>query len=192
MGSRSIALAALTGAVLVICRLAVPAHVFAPVSTREISAIRTIRSICILQVEFLSRYGRYAQSLAELANFTGSDISATGSGYGFTMNGSQRGYVVKATPMDGHSHEKTFCSDERLVIETDCGPGFPNNRNVDPPPPKPERDYPEAPILAASGSIARGKSSSPEYSRFRSAGGQLRRVRSEGSPIANALRLLFE
>ena len=82
----------------------------------EASATAVIGKIKALQddqIDFYSRHGRYAGSIAELApEMEHSD----GLGYCFRVTASGNSYTIDATPLNGHGN--AFFSDETLAIRS--------------------------------------------------------------------------
>ena len=102
----------------------------------EAAAVTAIRTIQTMQVEYNSRYGRFASSLLELgppasgtANASSADLidsaMAAGekSGYKFTMTGNQSGYAISAVPVAyGNTGSRTFYSDQTRAVRENEGP----------------------------------------------------------------------
>jgi hypothetical protein len=77
------------------------------------AALATIRAIHSAQVEYSSRYGRFATSLAELG------VSASDAGYRFVLTGAANGYRLTALPVAGG---RSFFSDQTMVVRVSDGP----------------------------------------------------------------------
>ena len=102
----------------------------------EAAAIKTIQTIQTMQVEYSSRYGRFASSLTELgppasglANASSADLIDSAladgekSGYKFTITGNQSGYAIFAVPVAyGNTGNRTFYSDQTMAIRENDGP----------------------------------------------------------------------
>ena len=102
----------------------------------EAAAVKVIQAIQTMQVEYSSRYGRFASSLTELgppasglANASSADLidsalaAGEKSGYKFTMTGNQSGYAISAVPVAyGNTGSRTFYSDETRAIRENDGP----------------------------------------------------------------------
>ena len=87
---------------------------------REMAAATTIaRGINPAETQYKSRYGRYAISLAELAqaHLLPEDLSnGGGSGYKYTLIGTAPGYQVNAEPTVHSDATTSFYSDQSLSI----------------------------------------------------------------------------
>jgi len=92
---------------------------------REMNAIKYIRFIHTVQVQYRSQHGRFASSLPELAaadllpEELGSGVSR---GYRFTVNMDPSGYHINADPELYDSGSKSFYSDQTMVIRETDGP----------------------------------------------------------------------
>ena len=103
-----------------------------PQQTGAIAAIRTLHTA---QVEFYSRYGRYAASLTELgpppsgaaspsaADLISNDLAVgEKSGYKLALTATPDGYAINADPVAFNSRAgRTFYSDQTLVIRENLG-----------------------------------------------------------------------
>jgi type II secretory pathway pseudopilin PulG len=88
--------------ILAAARIAVPRYSRGRKLAREMRLLKTIASITGAQAEYQFQYGRYAQSLVELAtaNLIGDDLAlSTKDGYHLAIMGCQAGYVIKADPL---------------------------------------------------------------------------------------------
>jgi len=121
--------------ILIIAAIAVPKLDKARMHTQEMAAIRQIGTIHTAQTQYFSQYGRHAQSLQELgppasgqpgpsaADLIPGDLAkGSKSGYTFTLQGTQTGYVINANPSVYNSTgRRTFFSDQTLVIRENWG-----------------------------------------------------------------------
>ena len=103
--------------------------------SQQTGAIAAIRTLHTAQVEFYSRYGRYAASLTELgpppsgaaspsaADLIGNDLAVgEKSGYQFTLTATPEGYAINSDPVAFNSRAgRTFYSDQTLVIRENLG-----------------------------------------------------------------------
>ena len=114
----------------------VPQFEKAKMAAQETAAIQAIMTIHKAQVQYISQYGRWAASLAELgppasgsegpsaANLIGADLAGgLKHGYRFTLGATQGGYTIDARPVryqvDG---VRSFYSDQSMVIRESRGP----------------------------------------------------------------------
>ena len=103
--------------------------------SQQTGAIAAIRTLHTAQVEFYSRYGRYAASLTELgpppsgaaspsaADLISNDLAVgEKSGYQFTLTATPEGYAINSDPVAfNSSRSRTFYSDQTLVIGESLG-----------------------------------------------------------------------
>jgi type II secretory pathway pseudopilin PulG len=85
----------------------------------EAWAIKAIQTLNTAQVQFKSKFGRYARSLAELgpsaANLIPANLSAGKKyGYKFKLTGTPAGYAIAAVPVS--TRTLSFRSDQSLAI----------------------------------------------------------------------------
>jgi prepilin-type N-terminal cleavage/methylation domain-containing protein len=116
--------------ILIIAAIAVPKLSSQKQTAQEMAAISQIRSLNQAQIQYYGQFGRYANSLTELgppaSGATGpsaADIipkslaDGRGTGYIFTMAGTQGGYTINANPEQfGSTGRRTFYSDQTGVI----------------------------------------------------------------------------
>ena len=116
--------------ILIIAAIAVPKMNQQMMAAHEMAAIRQVNTIHQMQVQYLSQYGRFAQSLAELgppASGAASPASADlipkdlaegkKTGYTFTLAGTPTGYSITAVPDTfGSTGRRTFFSDQSMVV----------------------------------------------------------------------------
>ena len=117
--------------ILVTAAIAVPRYRSTRRHAQVMAAIGTVRTIQALQVQYQSRYGRYAQSISELAaaSLIDRDFAlGTKDGYHFTIGGCSAGYVVKASPAEPESNHL----DRNILIPVNCSE-FPDDKYIDPP-----------------------------------------------------------
>ena len=76
------------------------------------AVIGDIHALQDAQVEFYSRHGRYAASIAELSP----ELELGKHGYHFRVTGNGNSYSIDARPITGHG--QVFLSDETLVIRS--------------------------------------------------------------------------
>jgi len=120
---------------LIIGAIAVPKLNTAMMNAREMAAVRQIHTVHTVQAQYMSQFGRYAASLAELgppasgqpgptgADLIGQDM-ATGikNGYQFTVQVSPTGYTINANPITpGTTGRRTFYSDQTGIIRENWG-----------------------------------------------------------------------
>jgi len=103
--------------------------------SQQTGAIAAIRTLHTAQVEFYSRYGRYAASLTELgpppsgaaspsaADLISNDLAVgEKSGYKLALTATPDGYAINADPVAFNSRAgRTFYSDQTLVIRENPG-----------------------------------------------------------------------
>jgi hypothetical protein len=92
-------------------------------NSNETAAVRSIQTISSMQTQFMSQFGRYARTLAELGP-QGADLIpaslASGEHYGymFRIASTPAGYQITATPkVPGQTGSRTFHSDQNMVIQ---------------------------------------------------------------------------
>jgi type II secretory pathway pseudopilin PulG len=114
---------------LIIAAIAVPKFNAAKQNTQEKAAIQQIQTIHAAQTQYQSQFGRFATNLTELgppasgqAGPSGADLipgdlaKGTKTGYLFTLQGNDQGYVIQANPVTfGTTGRRTFFSDQSLV-----------------------------------------------------------------------------
>jgi prepilin-type N-terminal cleavage/methylation domain-containing protein len=121
--------------ILIILATALPKFNAARMNAQEMAAIRQIQTINTMQTQYLSQFGRYAASLAELgppasgspgpsgADLIPGDLAAgTKTGYNFTVQPTPAGYTVTAVPVTfGSTGRRTFFSDHTMVVRENWG-----------------------------------------------------------------------
>jgi type II secretory pathway pseudopilin PulG len=120
----------------VLISLAVPIFTRSRIYGRETAAIQAIKTINTAEIQYQSRFGRYAASLMELgppasgtpnaaaADLIGNDLAnSEKQRYRFTVAPVHGGYVVNALPASyGISGSRSFFSDQTMVIRENDGP----------------------------------------------------------------------
>jgi type IV pilus assembly protein PilA len=122
--------------VMVILAVAIPnIHRFR-LNSAETIVIREVQTIAQAQTQYLSQFGRYAATLAELgpAHGVADSPAAAGlipgklasgekDGYLFTLTSTAGGYVVNAVPKNfGSTGRRTFYLDQNGVVHHNWGP----------------------------------------------------------------------
>jgi type IV pilus assembly protein PilA len=122
--------------IIAVITVAVPKFQKAQMFARDMGAQKAILTIQLLEVEYKSQYGRYANSLAELgppasgsASRAAADLidgtlaGGVKAGYKYTLTGGNGGYVITAVPETfGTSGSRTFFSDQTMVVHYNRGP----------------------------------------------------------------------
>jgi hypothetical protein len=96
---------------------------------RNIHVIADIRNIHVAELEFFSRYGRYA-TLSEMGpsgvGLLGSELAEGRTrGQNFVLRVSGSGYTIQTAPTDGsRGRFRSYYSDETLVVRESSGPGL--------------------------------------------------------------------
>jgi type II secretory pathway pseudopilin PulG len=120
----------------VLVSLAVPIFTRSRIYGRETAAIQAIKTINTAEIQYQSRFGRYAASLTELgppasgapnalaAGLIGNDLAnSEKQRYRFTVAPVHGGYVINALPASyGISGSRSFFSDQTMVIRENDGP----------------------------------------------------------------------
>lgn len=116
--------------ILIILAIAVPKLGNARMNASEMAVIREVQTINTMQTQYMSQFGRFATSLAELgpptsgasgpqaADLIPSSLSSGDKdGYIFTVAGTPSGYTVNANPkVFNTSGRRTFFSDQNMII----------------------------------------------------------------------------
>ena len=120
---------------LILAAIAIPNYNKARMNVQETAALQQIGTIHTGQTQYMSQFGRYAVSLAELgppasgqAGPSGADLipgdlaKGTKTGYVFTMVGNDAGYVIQANPVTFDSTgRRTFYSDQSMIRRQNWG-----------------------------------------------------------------------
>jgi len=116
--------------ILIILAIAVPKLGSARMNASEMAVIREIQTINSMQTQYMSQFGRFATTLAELGPPTSggpgpqaADLipnslsSGEKDGYVFTLAGTPSGYTLNANPkVYNSSGRRTFFSDQNMII----------------------------------------------------------------------------
>jgi type IV pilus assembly protein PilA len=116
--------------ILIILAIAVPKLGSARMNASEMSVIREMQTINTMQTQYMSQFGRFATTLAELgpptsgtagpqsADLIPSSLSGGDKdGYTFTLTGTPSGYTLSAVPkVFNTSGRRTFYSDQNMII----------------------------------------------------------------------------
>jgi len=116
--------------ILIILAIAVPKLGSARMNASEMAVIREIQTINSMQTQYMSQFGRFATTLAELgpptsggpgpqaADLIPSSLSSgEKDGYVFTLAGTPSGYTLNANPkVYNSSGRRTFFSDQNMII----------------------------------------------------------------------------
>jgi prepilin-type N-terminal cleavage/methylation domain-containing protein len=120
---------------MIIAAIAIPKVGATLMNAREMAAIRHISTLHSAQLQYMSQFGRYATSLAELgppasgaAGPSGADLipdelaKGVKGQYQFIVQGTPTGYTINANPVTyGSSGRRTFFSDQTQVIRENWG-----------------------------------------------------------------------
>lgn len=121
--------------ILIILAIAIPRMISARNNAAEVVVIREIQTIHQAQTQYLSQFGDYAASLAELGPPTSGAVgpraaylipaslaSGEKDGYVFTMTKTPSGYAVNANPkVFGSTGRRTFYLDQDGIIHQNWG-----------------------------------------------------------------------
>ncbi|HLJ48263.1 MAG TPA: prepilin-type N-terminal cleavage/methylation domain-containing protein [Bryobacteraceae bacterium] len=116
--------------ILIILAIAVPKLGAARMQAQEMAAIREVQTIHTAQTQYMSQFGKFAGSLAELgppasggpgpqaADLIPSSLAGgEHGGYTFTLTQTPSGYVLNANPKVYNSTgRRTFYSDQTMTI----------------------------------------------------------------------------
>lgn len=116
--------------ILIILAIAVPKLGSARMNASEMSVIREMQTINTMQTQYMSQFGRFATTLAELgpptsgaagpqaADLIPSSLSVGDKdGYTFTLTGTPSGYTLTAIPkVFNTSGRRTFYSDQNMIV----------------------------------------------------------------------------
>jgi type IV pilus assembly protein PilA len=121
--------------ILIILAVALPKLANARRFAQEMAAVKAVSTIHTAETQYYSQYGQYATSLTQLGPPTNGAAGANGAelidqdlatgdkgGFKFTLQPSQTGYTVTATPIQfgtGGSH--TYFSDQSMAIHQHSG-----------------------------------------------------------------------
>lgn len=121
--------------ILVIAAIAAPKLISARMQSQEMAAIRQINTLHTAQTQYMSQFGKFAESLPQLgppasgspgpaaADLIPGDLAqGQKTGYVFTMVGTKDGYTVNAVPQVFNSTgRRTFFSDQSMVVHENWG-----------------------------------------------------------------------
>jgi type IV pilus assembly protein PilA len=122
--------------ILIILAIALPKLNKATMYTKEMAAIATIsKTIHAAETQYMSQYGRFAQSLQELgppssgastqasADLISTDLAkGEKQGYKYSVTGTPQGYQVNAEPVNfGTTGSRTFYSDQSMTVHAHQG-----------------------------------------------------------------------
>jgi type IV pilus assembly protein PilA len=116
--------------ILVLLAIAVPRLSVAQMSAREMAVVREVQTINTAQTQYMSQFGRFATTLAELGPPTSggpgpqaADLipmslsSGEKDGYTFVMTATPSGYTVNANPkVYNSSGRRTFYADQNMIL----------------------------------------------------------------------------
>jgi prepilin-type N-terminal cleavage/methylation domain-containing protein len=116
--------------ILIILTIAVPKFGAARQGASEMAVVKEIQTINTTQSQYLSQFGRYATTLAELGPPTSggpgpaaadlipaSQPAGDKDGYTFTMAATPQGYTINANPkVYNTTGRQTFYSDQSMVV----------------------------------------------------------------------------
>ncbi len=116
--------------ILIILAIAVPKLGSARMNATEMSVIKEMQTINEMQTQYMSQFGRFATTLAELGPPTSgtsgpqaADLipaslsSGDKDGYTFTMTGTPSGYSLTAVPKVFNTNgRRTFYSDQNMIV----------------------------------------------------------------------------
>ena len=122
--------------ILIILAVAVPQYNKAIMHGRETAAVEQIKTIQTAQTQYMSQFGRFATTLAELGPAAAgapegpsaaglipqSLASGSNSGYNFTLAPQPGGFMVTAVPVSfGTTGRRTFYSDQSGIVHENWG-----------------------------------------------------------------------
>jgi prepilin-type N-terminal cleavage/methylation domain-containing protein len=116
--------------ILIILAIAVPKLGSARMGASEMAVIRELQTINTMQIQYMSQFGRFAVTLAELGPPTsgapgpqaadlipGSLSLGEKDGYIFTMTGTPSGFTTNANPKAFNtSGRRTFYTDQNMIV----------------------------------------------------------------------------
>jgi len=116
--------------ILIILAIAVPKLGSAKMNANEMAVLREIQTVSSMETQYMSQFGRYATTLAELGPPTsggpgpqaadlipGSLASGDKDGYIFTLAATPQGYTLNVNPKAYNSTgRRTFFCDQSMII----------------------------------------------------------------------------
>lgn len=119
---------------MVVAAISIPHMQSTLANSREMAAVREIKTVQAAQTQYMGQFGEYAEGLAQLGppvsglpGPAGADLIpgalSTGqkSGYLFTVARTKAGYTVTAVPRTPGSGRRSFYSDQSLAIRQNWG-----------------------------------------------------------------------
>ncbi len=119
---------------MIIGAVAVPKIGQALINAKEMAATREIHNLNQAQIQYMSQFGRYATSLAELGTPASGQPSPSGAGlisdemtkgvkngYQYIVQGTQTGFTINANPLSQATGRRTFYCDQTGVIRENFG-----------------------------------------------------------------------
>ena len=120
---------------MIIGAIAIPRINTALMNAKEMAATRELHNLITAETQYMSQFGRYATSLAELGpptsgqpNPSGADLitgemaKGVKNGYKFTLQGSPQGFSAQASPQAfGGTGRRTFFADQTGTIRQNWG-----------------------------------------------------------------------
>jgi prepilin-type N-terminal cleavage/methylation domain-containing protein len=122
--------------ILIILAVAVPQYNKAMMHGREMAAIQQLKTLETAQTQYMSQFGRFATTLAELGPAAAgapegpssaglipqSLASGSNSGYNFTLAAQPGGFAVTAVPVSFNTTgRRTFYSDQTGIVHENWG-----------------------------------------------------------------------
>ena len=116
--------------ILIILAIAVPKLGSARMNASEMAVIRELQTVNTMQTQYMSQFGRFATTLAELGPPTSggpgpqaADLIPSSlaigekDGYIFTMTATPTGYTINANPkVYNTSGRRTFFTDQNMIV----------------------------------------------------------------------------
>jgi len=136
LGFSLIELLVVIAIILIILTIAIPDMKTAQIVMKETAVMKEMQTINQAQMQYMSQYGRYATTLAELGPSTGNSggpqaaqlipgslASGDKDGYQFLLASTAAGYSINANPKSFNgTGRRTFYSDETNVVHQNWGP----------------------------------------------------------------------
>ena len=121
--------------ILIIVTVALPKLNKARLFAQEMAAQKAVQTLCAAQIQYMSQFGRFAQSLTELgppasgadnasaAGLISADLaSGVKQGYNFTVTSTPTGFAITAVPASfGATGSRTFYADQAMDIHVNDG-----------------------------------------------------------------------
>jgi prepilin-type N-terminal cleavage/methylation domain-containing protein len=121
---------------MIIGAIAIPRINIALMNAKEMAATRELHNLITAQTQYMSQFGRYAQSLQELgppasagqAGPNGADLvtkemsNGSKNGYKFNLQATPQGFIVQAVPVTfNNTGRRTFYTDQTGIIRQNWG-----------------------------------------------------------------------